>query len=351
MALNSPSAKPHSIKRWQHAHGFLSQQESAERSTRYVLYLTFVTMVAEIAAGTVFGSMALLADGWHMATHVAAFVITLFAYHYARKHRDNPAFAFGTGKVGVLGGFTSAIALGLVALMMVVESGSRLVSPHEIHFNEAIVVAMIGLGVNLLSAWLLKDAHHHHHHHHEHGHHDHNHDHNHGHSHEHSHEHLEHGAEDHHHHDHNLHAAYMHVLADALTSVLAIAALLAGKYAGLNWLDPVMGIVGAIIIGRWAWGLVVHTSPVLLDAMEDDDDARLAKQLLEALPDHQVADLHVWPVSANHSALMVSLVTHSPRPTEEYHELLSRELHVDHITVEVNVCTATECRSQHGQHH
>ncbi|GAL27971.1 putative transporter [Vibrio variabilis] len=189
-----------------------------------MLLLTVTTMVVEIVAGTIYGSMALLADGWHMGTHAAAFCITLFAYRYAKKHENNDRFSFGTGKVSVLGGYTSAIALGIVALMMIVESVHRLFNPQPIHFNEAIIVAFIGLAVNVASMFLLGDHHHHDHHHHDHGH-----------SHEHGHA--------HHHHDHNLRAAYLHVLADALTSVLAIGALILGKLYGWNWLDALWGLL------------------------------------------------------------------------------------------------------------
>ncbi len=211
------------ISQWQHSHNFVSTNPKGEKRTHWVLWLTIITMVAEITAGSLFGSMALLADGC-TCTHAAAFMITIFAYRYARKHADNRAFSFGTGKVSVLGGFTSAIALGLVALLMLVESVQRLFSPETIHFNEAIFVAVIGLTVNIASVFLLKDDHHH--------------SHDHGHSHSHSHDHDHH----HHHHDHNLKAAYFHVLADALTSVLAIVALLFGKYYGLHWLDASWGL-------------------------------------------------------------------------------------------------------------
>ncbi|MEF1304790.1 CDF family Co(II)/Ni(II) efflux transporter DmeF, partial [Vibrio owensii] len=227
----------------QHSHDFVSHNQKGEKRTLYVLILTVTTMVVEIAAGTMFGSMALLADGWHMGTHAAAFCITLFAYRYAKQNAHNDRFSFGTGKVSVLGGFTSAIALGIVALMMMVESIHRLFNPESIQFNEAIMVAVIGLVVNLASMLLLQD-----HHHHGHDHHD-------NHSHDHEHE---------HHHDHNLTAAYFHVLADTLTSLLAIVALIVGKFYGWVWLDAMMGIVGAVVIGKWTLGLMKQTAPVLL---------------------------------------------------------------------------------------
>ncbi len=330
------SQSPHPIDRWQHAHNFSALNHSGERNTKIVLLLTLVTMVAEIVAGTVYGSMALLADGWHMGTHAAAFLLTLFTYHYARKHADNPAFSFGTGKVSVLGGFTSAIALGLVALLMAVESIGRLINPADIGYNQSILVAIIGLVVNLVSAMLLKD-----HHHHDHGH-------SHGHSHSHSHKHECGHGHDHSHseeksHDHNLRAAYMHVLADALTSLLAIAALLLAKFFGLNWLDPIMGIVGALIIGRWAWGLIVQTSPVLLDADPDSNHRETVQQRLEKLDDHKVTDLHLWRVNADKYAVMLSLVSHNPKRSEEYHALLADLPWLAHITVETHTCLPEQC--------
>uniref|UniRef100_UPI0040479596 cation diffusion facilitator family transporter n=1 Tax=Shewanella baltica TaxID=62322 RepID=UPI0040479596 len=367
----------HSLAQWQHSHEFSSQNRDGEKNTRYVLYLTVITMVAEIAAGTIYGSMALLADGWHMGTHAAAFMITLFAYSYARKHANDPAFAFGTGKVSVLGGYTSAIALGLVALVMLIESGMRLISPEQIHFNEAIFVAVIGLSVNVLSVFLLKD-----HHTHDHGHgHSHAHDHQDDHKDEyahahhncqahthdshahdeshHDHSHCQH-EQDHQHaaehehksqkahggHDHNLRAAYFHVLADALTSVLAIAALLFGKYMGLTWLDPIMGIVGAVIISRWSWGLIQQTSPILLDGGVKASLQRKVTQTIEAVTDHQVADLHLWRVSADHHAIMVSIVSHSPKDVSYFNQLLSQFPELAHITIELHTCRQRECMAK-----
>ena len=369
----------HSLAQWQHSHEFSSQNRDGEKNTRYVLYLTVITMVAEIAAGTIYGSMALLADGWHMGTHAAAFMITLFAYSYARKHANDPAFAFGTGKVSVLGGYTSAIALGLVALVMLIESGMRLISPEQIHFNEAIFVAVIGLSVNVLSVFLLKD-HHTHDHGHGHGHshaHDHQDDHKDEHAHAHhncqAHTHDSHAHDESHHdhshcqheqdhqhaaehehnsqkahggHYHNLRAAYFHVLADALTSVLAIAALLFGKYMGLTWLDPIMGIVGAVIISRWSWGLIQQTSPILLDGGVKASLQRKVTQTIEAVTDHQVADLHLWRVSADHHAIMVSIVSHSPKDVSYFNQLLSQFPELAHITIELHTCRQRECMAK-----
>ncbi|MCG9736721.1 cation diffusion facilitator family transporter [Shewanella insulae] len=343
---------------WQHSHQFANLNRDGERNTRYVLYLTLFTMIAEIVAGTLYGSMALLADGWHMGTHAAAFLITLFAYHYAKKHADSPDFAFGTGKVSVLGGFTSAVALGLVALLMVVESVSRLFNPEQIHFNEAIFVAVIGLTVNVISVFLLKDHHGHHHHghghEHSHGHHHshkhdhmHSHEHSHDHSHQHSHhehDHQEHAHGDKGHHDHNLRAAYFHVMADALTSLLAIGALLFGKYLGLTWLDPVMGVVGAVIITSWAWGLMKQTGPILLDASIDTEYVKQMVEQIEAEPDHQVSDIHVWRVSADHYAAMVSIVSHAPKELDYFKQKLAKFERIDHLTVELITCRQTACQ-------
>lgn len=300
-----------SLDRWQHNHDFAIDASRGERRTRWVIALTAVVMLVEIIAGMAFGSMALLADGWHMATHVAAFGITLYAYAYARRHRDNPAYSFGTGKVSTLGGFASAVALAVVALFMALESVARLFDPQAIHFNEAIAVAVLGLLVNLVSAVLL---------------HDHHHDHDHG-----------------HHHDHNLRAAYLHVLADALTSVLAIAALLAGKLYGWNWLDPVMGIVGALIIARWATGLLRESGAILLDGGVPATTRRAIRATIEADADNEVADLHVWPVSPHHLAAIVTVVTHHPQPPEHYRALLSDVAGLAHVTVEVNRCEGESC--------
>ena len=342
------------LSQWQHEHQYHTAHEHGETRTRWVVALTAFMMIAEIAGGLAFGSMALLADGWHMGTHVAALGITLFAYAYARRHASDPHYSFGTGKVGVLGGFASAVVLGVVALLMAVESFDRLLNPVGIRFNEAISVAVIGLVVNLVSALLLKDHHHHHHGHHhddheEHAHdvarHDHEHETRHEHAHHHEHDH---GAghashQPHHHHDHNLRAAYLHVLADALTSVLAIVALVVGKYFNWVWADAFMGIVGAIVITRWAWGLMRDTSRILLDSQSSLALAGRVRTCLEAEEDVRVADLHLWPLGENHQALIVSLVTHHPRPAEHYKARLRGLPGLDHVTVEVNECTDALC--------
>lgn len=297
------------VGQWQHAHQFTGDTAHAEKSTTRVMLLTGVMMLAEIAAGTLFGSMALLADGWHMATHVAAFAITLFAYRYARSHAHDPRFTFGTGKVGPLGGFASAVALAVVALVMALESVMRMVEPREIRFTEAMAVAAVGLVVNLACGVLL-----------------------------HGHRHHDHDGDGHHRHDHNLRAAYLHVVADALTSVLAIGALAAGKYFGWAWLDPVMGLVGAAVIGRWAWGLVCDTGHLLLDESADDRTRSAIRDAIEGVADNRIADLHVWSVGQGHYAVCLSLVTRLPYPPDHYKGLLRQIPNLSHLLVEVHRC-------------
>ncbi len=315
----------HTLDQWQHSHDFTIDNQQGERMAFYVLLLTAITMVVEIVAGTIYGSMALLADGWHMGTHVAAFLITIFAYRYARAHANSPEYAFGTGKVGVLGGFASAVSLAVVALMMLLESVQRIFSPHAIQFDEAIMVAVIGLVVNIISVFLLKDDHHHHHHH--------------GHDHGHHHDHHDH----HHHEDHNLKAAYMHVIADAFTSLLAIVALLSGKYYGWAWMDPIMGIVGSIIIARWAYGLMRETSPVLLDGSIGQDRLEEIRAAIESDGDNRIADMHIWRVSAHHYAAIITIVTHFPKEVEHYRALLEDFDQLKHLTIETIECKSEPC--------
>jgi cation diffusion facilitator family transporter len=351
----------YTLDQWQHPHDFAIAQTQAEKRTKIVLLLTALTMVVEIVAGTLFGSMALLADGWHMATHVAAFAITVFAYAYARRHAHDPKYTFGTGKVSVLGGFTSAVALGVVAFIMAMESIARFFDPHTIQFNEAIYVAVVGLAVNLISAWLLGDHHDHSHHHgshghdrrHNHPHHDHDHDHghhnpepdkHHNHDHDHDHDEMDHR-------DHNLQAAYIHVLADALMSVLAIAALFSGKYLGWVWMDAVMGLVGAAVISRWAYALVRDTSVILLDGAADNKIRRAIASAIEADMDNRVADLHVWNVSPYHLSAMVVLVTHFPQPPDHYKHLLEGIPTLSHVVIEVNSCHGEPCMEVHPLAH
>lgn len=299
----------------QHPHQFSPPNPQAERSTRRVIALTAGMMTLEIAAGTLFGSMALLADGWHMGTHAAALGITLFAYAYARRHSNDPHYSFGTGKVGVLGGYTSAVALLLIAVLMAVESVQRLLNPVSIQFNEAIGVAVVGLAVNLFSARLLDDGHHH------------------------AHDEDE-SAHEHPEHDHNLRAAYLHVLADALTSVLAIAALLAGKSLGWVWMDALMGIVGAAVISRWSLGLLRDTSRILLDSSVSLQRAAQIRAVIEADADNRVADLHIWPLSSGQQAVIVSILTDQPRPPAHYHALLA-PLGLAHVTIELHPCNCS----------
>jgi len=297
---------------------------AGERRTRWVIALTFIMMVVEIAAGTAYHSMALLADGWHMATHAAALGIAAFAYAYARRRAGDPRYTFGTGKVGALGGFGSAVSLAVVAVLVLAESIGRLATPVAIRFDEAIAVAAIGLVVNLVSALLLREDHGHGHvdDHHDHEHHDHQH---------HDHEHHDHG-----HHDHNLRGAYLHVLADALTSILAIAALTAGKLLGWSWMDSITGILGSIVIARWSLGLLRDTSRVLLDA-EVPEARRLAiRAAIEAQAGDRVTDLHVWRVGPAHLAAIVSVASPDPREPSHYKARLARFADLAHVTVEVN---------------
>ncbi len=313
------------LERLQHSHNFTVVNRKGERRTRLVLVLTLLTMLLEIAAGMMFGSMALLADGWHMGTHVAAFMITLYAYHYSRKHAHDQTFAFSSGKVGILGGFASSVALGVVALIMLIESGQRLLTPHLIKFDEALIVAGFGLFINFVCALLLRDSHHH----------------------EHSH------SDHHHHHDHNLKAAYFHVLADALTSVLAIIALYLGKYYGWNWLDPVMGVVGSLVISKWAISLMRETSPILLDESIAIKHKAAIAQIIESDADNRIADLHVWRVGPDHFAAIIAVVSHNPKSPDYYKNLLRQYqaskhnnqngIKLAHVTVEVHQCLIEDC--------
>ena len=312
----------HTLQKWKHHHRYNIVDGHGERNTRRVIVLTLSMMVIEITAGYLFGSMALLADGWHMGTHAVALGITAFAYYYARRHSDNPNYSFGTGKVGVLGGFTSAVVLAVIALLIGVESIQRLISPHPIRFNEAIVVAFVGLVVNVISAFLLQEKHHHHH--------DHGHDH--GHS-------KKFG-------DHNLRAAYFHVLADALTSVLAIIALFTGKAFGWIWMDPTMGIVGALIISRWSYALLVDTGKVLLDRDVNQEAVEEIRAIIESDSDSRVSDLHVWRVGSHHLSAIISIVTHYPKSPDHYKKLLADYDEIAHVTVEVNTSDSEPCITQ-----
>lgn len=334
-ATDHPHSHPHPHDHGTHGHVFLGENhERNERRVWAVIALTTVMMVAEITAGSWFGSMALTADGWHMATHAGAMLISALAYLYARRQISNARFTFGTGKFGDLAGFASAVVLGVAAVMIAWESLLRFFSPVEIDFNQAIAVAAIGLVVNIVSAWLLKDDHHHH---------DHDHGHSHG-SHAHHGDHAHHGSHAHHGDhaghagkDNNLRAAYLHVLADALTSVLAIVALLLGKWNGWTFLDPVMGIVGGLVIARWSWGLLRSTGAVLVDAVPQAQS--LSSQIrsrLETAGD-EITDLHVWQVGPGHHAAIVVVHTASSHAPSFYRQKLQSIEELSHITVEINV--------------
>lgn len=298
-----------------HDHVFLGENHDRNaRRTWIVIALTATMMVIEIIAGSVYGSMALVADGWHMSTHAAAMLIAALAYMYARKHARNPRFTFGTGKLGDLAGFASAVVLALVALLIGWESFQRFYSPVQISFNQAIMVAVIGLAVNLISAWLLRDNNSHNGHGHGHGH-----DHDHG------------GGK-----DNNLRAAYLHVLADALTSVLAIVALLFGSFYGWLWLDPAMGVVGALVIARWSWGLVRDAGSVLLDYLPASEDLPEEIRGIIEVEGDTIDDLHVWQVGPGHHAAIVAISSAAPQPIDVYKAKLATIHDLSHLTVEVS---------------
>jgi len=297
----------------EHDHIFGQDQiKSGERRTLLVIAITATMMIIEIGAGMAFGSMALLADGLHMASHTVALGVTAFAYLYARKHAHDQSFSYGTGKVNALAGFSSAILLAVFALAMVWESVNRFFNPVEIIFNQAIAVAVIGLIVNALSVLIL-------------GHNDHEKDHHHS---QHSHSHS----------DHNLRAAYLHVLADALTSLLAIFALSAGKFFGFVWMDPLMGIVGAVLVSRWSWGLLKDTSRILLDKQASPELQKIVKEAIEQKDGNRIADLHLWSIGPDMYTTAISIVTDKPKPPEHYKCLLPNEIGLVHSTVEVHQC-------------
>jgi len=314
------------LSEWEHSHSFGQDiRQQGESKTLLVIVITATMMVVEIAAGIAFGSMALLADGLHMASHAAALGISAFAYIYARKHAHDRRFSFGTGKVNALGGFSGAMLLAVFALVMAWESVLRLLNPVEISFNSAIGVAVLGLIVNGVSVFILGDDHHH-----DHGH-SHGHDHNHHDHHEEPHSH-DHG---HPHHDHNLRSAYLHVLADALTSVTAIIALLAAKYFGWIWMDPIMGIVGSILIAKWSTGLLKQTSEVLLDHQAPEHVTNDVKHALESDGHSHLSDLHVWSIGQNRFSVIAAVVSSQPLSAAEYKARLDAE-QFPHVTVEVH---------------
>ncbi|OCJ18038.1 cation transporter [Rhizobium sp. AC44/96] len=323
------------VEKLEHEHVFLGADHDRNAHRVWlVIALTVTMMVVEIAAGTYYGSMALVADGWHMSTHASALLITAIAYVYARKQAHNPRFTFGTGKLGDLAGFASAIILALIALLMAWESMVRLTHPVPISFSQAIGVAVVGLLVNLASAWLLRGDHHHH------GHaHGHSHGHHHGHDHAGDHAHH-HSAPAHHGADNNMRAAYVHVIADALTSVLAIVALLLGSWYGWLWLDPMMGIVGGLIIAQWAWGLMKTSGAVLLDVVPEREDLPEEIRAVIETGGERITDLHVWQVGPGHHAAIVALVTREPRAPSFYKDKLERLTGLSHVTVEVTQAAA-----------
>lgn len=298
---------------WVKNHEFALPDHSGEKKIRYVILITAVMMVAEIISGIAFGSMSLLADGWHMGTHVLALGVAFFAYQYARKHAKNPAFAFGTGKTGVLGGFASAVMLGFAAILIGFESAEKFLDPEQIKFNEAMAVAAIGLAVNLASAVLLHQGH---------GHNDHydddHSDHNHGHS-----------------HDHNLKAAYFHVAADALTSLTAIFALAAGKFLGWTWLDPFMGVVGSLVILKWSHGLVKDTSGLLLDYNENMNLVHEVEKLMVSDGETRVLDLHLWRINPAQYAAVLT-VSSDRHDSFHYRNRLKSLKDIIHVNIEVN---------------
>ena len=295
-----------SIERWSHDHTFgQDRKKSAEHRTLIVIAITLVTMAVEIAAGIAFGSMALLADGLHMGSHVSALAISAFAYYFTRRHAKDARFNFGTGKVSSLAGFASAVVLVLFALVMAWESVARFISPVAIGFDQAIFVAVLGLIVNGICLLILGG---------------------HGHSHGHP--------------DHNFRSAYLHVLADALTSLLAIFSLLAGKYLAQGWLDPFMGAVGAALVVRWSWGLLHSSARVLLDMQAPEELREGIRKAIESEGDHRISDMHVWSVGPGLYAAELAIVSSRPLETAGYYDLLSKNLGIVHITVETHQCAS-----------
>lgn len=284
-----------------------NHNHSNMKKTAIVVTLTLITMIAEIGYGLITGSMALLADGIHMGTHTFALIVTLIAYIIAGKHADNPNFAFSSGKVGVLGGYTNAIILGITAVYMVYEAIHRLINPETIIFNQALLVAVIGLSVNLVSAALLSSGGHDHHGH-EHGH--------------------------HHHHDHNLRSAYIHVITDAMTSVLAIIALLIGKFFGQTWPDAVVAILGAIVILKWAYDLLISSGRLLVDYHPSSNDNEQIQNIAKE-SESEVKDLHIWRTSENHKVMILNLKAGSKFNKEDFIEKIKTACGCNHLTLGV----------------
>ena len=320
----------HDLSAFRHTHSFDPGNRAGERRTWIVVAITAATMVAEIVAGWMTGSMALLADGWHMATHVVALSVSGFAFLLARRWAADERFAFGTWKIEVLGAFTSALLLGVVALAMVVESLHRFVTPEAIDFKPALVVAVLGLIVNIASALVLMGGH---------GHdsHDHHDDHD---------DHDEHDHHQHHHHDHhdlNLRSAYVHVVTDAFTSVLAIAALSAGLWFGWAWLDPAMGVVGAVVIGWWSKGLLIESARVLLDREMDSPVVTEIRKAIQSDGDTEISDLHVWRVGRASHAAVITVVAKDPLAPAAYRDRVAGIASLRHVSVEVNRCPHGDC--------
>jgi cation diffusion facilitator family transporter len=312
------SAHMHTItsQHWQHDHIFGQDKvRSGERRTLWVIVITATMMVIEITTGLAYGSMALLADGLHMGSHTAALGITTIAYIYTRRCAADSRFCFGSGKVNAFAGYTSAVLLALFALLMAWESITRLVNPVTIAFNQAIVVAVLGLIVNGASMLMLGDQHH-------------DHDHSHGHDHPQQQGHTQ--------TDHNLRAAYLHVLADALTSLLAIFALLAGKFLGLNWMDPLMGVVGAVLVARWSLGLIRDTSGILLDHQAPEAMLERTRSAIERVDDNRVADLHIWSIGPGIYSASLAVLSATPKPPEHYKTLIPNDLGIVHTVIEVH---------------
>jgi len=302
-----------SLETWQHEHVFLGEKhERNERRTLWVVGITTATMILEIVAGTMFGSMALMADGWHMSTHAAALGVATFAYRFARRHAHDDRFTFGTGKFGELAGYSSALMLAMIAVLIGYESVLRMREPVAINFPEASAIALVGLVVNLASAWLLWDEDHH-----DHGH--------------------EEDDDTNHSHDHNLRSAYLHVVADAFTSVLAITALLFGWAYGWTWMDSLVGIIGALVIGYWSLGLLRTSGAVLLDVTPSVELAKCIRERIEAGSD-RCADLHLWRLGPGHSAVVLSIVSDEPQPAAFYKARLAGIRGLSHVTVEVHRC-------------
>ncbi|MCX5745697.1 MAG: CDF family Co(II)/Ni(II) efflux transporter DmeF [Proteobacteria bacterium] len=344
----------HHLKEHAHHENAALHNKAGERRTRWVIYLTAAMMIGELILGYTTGSLALTADGWHMGTHVGALGLTLVAYWYARRHAGNDAFSFGTGKIYALAGFTSGILLAVVATHMVIEGVEHLIENPKVAYLDALFVACIGLGVNLVSAYLLSR--------------DHSYDHGHGHGHGHGHDHADHDDHDHAGHDHaatrdkpkvgsvdfNLRAAYIHILADAMTSLLAVVALALGQWLGWWFLDPIMGMVGAGVILWWTLSLCRQAMGQLLDVVSSPQHEKVVRQRLESIDDVRISDLHVWELGPGRRSCIVALVTATPRDLAYYRDAVLTALNVAHLTIEIHQCELSHedpHRLQPAHHH